>query len=144
MIKEGLKAKLCKCCGTVVFNPPGVTFGGIGHSVFNYVAEFVECENCGSSFFFGLDAHQVAEFYRANESGYVDHPQFDSHDRINIVKYEKYKNFVDLLPYEDSVSLCDIGCGGGGFLVNISQDHRYFKLVGIDYDVTSLKHKFSQ
>ena len=144
MTDRGLKAKLCKCCGTVVFNPPCVRFGGIGHSVFNYVADFVECENCGSNFFFGLNAHQVAEFYRTNESGYLGHSQFDSRNRINIAKYEKYRKIIDLLPYEDSVSLCDIGCGGGGFLLNIANDLKYSSLVGIDYDATNLKHKYSE
>lgn len=143
MIKMSPKAGICKCCGTVIPNPPVVMFGGIGNSVFNYAADLVECKNCGSCFFVGLDEDQVAQFYRTNESGYVGHPQFHSHDRVNLEKYEKYKKFIDILPYERSVSLCDLGCGGGGFLVNIAQDDRFSRLAGFDYDVTIFSDKFA-
>ena len=66
MIKMSPKAGICKCCGTAIPNPPVVMFGGIGNSVFNYAADLVECKNCGSCFFVGLDEDQVAQFYRTN------------------------------------------------------------------------------
>lgn len=142
MIDRAQKTASCKCCGVFVAEISQIKFGGIGHSVFNYTAEFIECKNCGSCFFLGLDENQIANFYSTDEAGYIGHPQFDSDDVVNKKKYLIYKNFSDLFLNTKLTSLCDIGCGGGGFLLSLLNDKKYNFLVGVDYDVSVLEKRF--
>ena len=144
MNTETHKAFSCKCCGIFAEETHQIKFGGIGRSAFNYDANFFECRNCGSCFFLGLDEGQIENFYSTNEAGYIGHPQFDSDDVLNKKKYSIYKNFTELLSNTKPNSLCDIGCGGGGFLMSLVNDDKYNSLVGIDYDVSALKKKFKR
>lgn len=142
MNAEAHKAPFCKCCGVSVMETRRLRFGGNGNSVFNYIAEFIECKKCGSCFFLGLNESQIADFYITNESGYIGDPQFDSNDVVNTKKYQRYLNFVDFFSSAENIRVCDIGCGGGGFLNELANDKKYSCLVGVDYDVSLLKKKF--
>lgn len=133
----------CKCCGFVAADSKQVKFGRVSQSIFNYTAEFFECKRCRSCFYVGLDEHQIAEFYRTNESGYVGNPQFAGDDVVNKNKYAKYIHFTGFFLSRPGGSVCDIGCGGGGFLLSLLEAEKYDALVGIDYDVSDLTIKYT-
>jgi ubiquinone/menaquinone biosynthesis C-methylase UbiE len=111
-------------------------YSGLGHSVFDYAAQFEACASCGLVFIANVSDRTLARFYD-EECAYFSSAHFDTESPENITKYATYRALL----VEEGVSrgdLLDVGCGRGGFLRWVAGQGWQGRCVGLDADVRSL------
>lgn len=111
-------------------------FSGLGVSIFNQTAAFYGCQDCGLVYISNFDDATLVKFYQ-NECTYFTSNHFDIHSQENIEKYRTYRNLlVDAgLSGRD---ILDVGCGRGGFLRWLKQQHWQGQCCGVDADPRSI------
>ena len=105
---------------------------GLNDSIFNYVAEFYECGDCGLVYNTNMSDEKLAVFY-AGECSYFEKPHFNIDSAENIQKYACYKKIISDAGLSGS-PIADIGCGRGGFLIWLKKNGWKSICSGVDID----------
>ncbi|MTK63637.1 MAG: class I SAM-dependent methyltransferase [Methanobacterium sp.] len=136
MQNDSFLIKECPCCGAQVNHVTNWTYSGLGDSVFNYTAKFMECVACRGVFIGNISDVVLEKFYNG-ECSYFESAHFSVESAENREKYAFYREFLVENALCD-VSVADIGCGRGGFLRCLSDNAWAAPCYGIDVDVRSL------
>jgi SAM-dependent methyltransferase len=111
-------------------------FSGLNKSVFNYTANYYECDFCGLVHIENITDDQLSKFY-ADECSYYEKDHFDIECAENIEKYGCYRKVIS-----DSgliaKPIADVGCGRGGFLQWLKKGSWNAPCVGVDIDLKSI------
>lgn len=111
-------------------------FSGLGESVFNTIAAFYACPECGLVYFANIDDITLTRFY-TGECTYFCSDHFDANTPENIKKYKVYRAL--LLESELSEkNILDVGCGRGGFLRWLKKNRWSGQCQGVDADPRSI------
>jgi ubiquinone/menaquinone biosynthesis C-methylase UbiE len=111
-------------------------FGGLNDSIFNYSAIFFKCPSCGLVYIENISDEQLSIFY-SDECNYSEKTHFNIISPKNIEKYNYYKNFIMNLDLFN-VSITDVGCGRGGFLLWLKKNNWNANCFGVDIDLKSI------
>lgn len=111
-------------------------YSGLNDSVFNYVAEFHHCPDCGLVYVNNISDATLATFYES-ECSYFEKPHFDIQAPEIIRKYETYRDLI-LDAGLGTMPVADIGCGRGGFLRWLNEHHWQSDCTGVDIDLRSI------
>lgn len=111
-------------------------FSGLGESVFNTIAAFHACPECGLVYIANLDDTTLSNFYKS-ECAYFSSDHFDINSGANIEKYKAYQRLLVQAGLMDS-DILDVGCGRGGFLLWLKQHHWKGLCQGVDADPRSI------
>jgi SAM-dependent methyltransferase len=126
----------CPACGCASRYLVDWEFGGLGESIFNYVAAYHACDACGHVHVRNVDDERLARFY-AEECAYFDSAHFSVSAAANQQKYAAYKAFL-LDEGLGETSVTDVGCGRGGFLLWLAQSGWKAECCGVDVDAKSI------
>ncbi|MEA2019850.1 MAG: class I SAM-dependent methyltransferase [Campylobacterota bacterium] len=130
------KKKICPTCRAKADFLTDWKFSGFNDSIFNYTANFYECKNCGLVYIQNITDTRLAKFY-SNECDYHDKGHFNILSVENIKKYQFYKKMI-LEENLSDISIADIGCGRGGFLLWLEKNDWKAKCFGVDVDYKSI------
>lgn len=111
-------------------------FSGLGESIFNITAAFHACPACGLVYTANLNDATLAGFY-TGECAYFSSDHFDINSRENIEKYKAYRELLVAEGLADC-DILDVGCGRGGFLRWLKQQHWRGACRGVDADPRSI------
>ena len=126
----------CPTCGATPQFLTEWKFSGLNDSVFNYIANFLECPDCGLAFIANVSDERLKIFYE-NECSYFDNSHFDISAPENIQKYEYYREIIARAGLSET-SITDVGCGRGGFLIWLMNSGWKANCQGVDIDLKSI------
>ncbi len=126
----------CPACGEKSQYLLDWEFSGFNDSIFNYTADFFECQSCGLAYIENITDERLAVFY-TEECNYFEKAHFDISSPQNRDKYRHYRKFIiDAgLP---GASITDVGCGRGGFLFWLKNNNWAADCFGVDVDLKSI------
>ncbi|MBK1709319.1 class I SAM-dependent methyltransferase [Marichromatium gracile] len=125
-----MSERCCPACRADTVALADWPFGGLGESVFNYVAAFRHCTQCGLVYVANIDDARLARFYH-EECAYHTSAHFAVDRPENIAKARRYLDFIAKLR-PGFTEVTDIGCGRGGFLRLARRSHPGVRVLGID------------
>jgi len=111
-------------------------FSGLNDSIFNYIAQFLSCTDCGLVYIANITDGVLSRFYQ-DECCYFEKAHFDINALENIRKYEAYQNILRNFKLIDT-PLTDVGCGRGGFLIWLQRNKWKANCTGVDFDMRSI------
>jgi len=126
----------CPACGEKSQYICDWEFSGLNDSIFNYMANFFECQSCGLVYIGNITDERLSVFY-AEECNYFDRTHFDILSPENEEKYQYYREYIIESGLLDT-SIADIGCGRGGFLLWLRKNNWNGNCSGIDVDIKSI------
>lgn len=126
----------CPACGEKSQYFIDWEFSGLNDSIFNYTADFFECQSCGLVYIENITDERLAVFY-TEECNYFEKAHFNILSPDNIEKYQHYRKFISEAGLLDA-SITDVGCGRGGFLLWLKNDNWNADCFGVDVDLKSI------
>jgi 2-polyprenyl-3-methyl-5-hydroxy-6-metoxy-1,4-benzoquinol methylase len=126
----------CPACGSTSAHLLDWKFSGLGDSVFNYIADFHVCPDCGLVYVRNVTDPGLRRFY-VEECNYFEKAHFEQTSPANQKKYAFYMQFLRDRGI-DSGSMADVGCGRGGFVNWIAHSGWEQECCGVDVDARSL------
>lgn len=135
-VSTGSPAGRCPACGDAARHLTDWPFSGLGDSVFNYVAAFNTCDQCGLVYVANQSDDLLARFY-AEECAYFSSGHFDITAAENVRKFQVYQGMLGGAGLHGG-QLLDVGCGRGGFLRWLGTSTWSGKCLGVDPDARSI------
>lgn len=135
-MSNALLTQRCPACKEEAHYLIDWEYSGLGNSVFNYTAKLYECHQCGLVYVENITDEQLSLFYQG-ECSYFEKNHFAIDSPENRLKYQSYHRCLVDAKLAD-LSVVDVGCGRGGFLLWLSQNNWKAHCVGIDVDLKSI------
>ena len=132
----------CPACSQSACALTDWTFSGLGHSIFNYTAQWYTCQRCGLVYVRNITDTVLAQYY-AGECSYFDNAHFSVTAPENLEKYAVYGAVLKEHAV-GPVPMADVGCGRGGFVNWLSESGWEASCTGVDVDVRSLEQGLSK
>ena len=128
-LKRSYKIK-CPCCNLRKNYNFSWQFSGFDKSIFNYKALYKLCSNCGHLYISNIKENSLNYFYNSEQANYTQKKEFNKNLKSNIAKYKFY---INQIPKNNNIVVCDLGCGNGGFLDFLKKSRPNLNLIGIDH-----------